>query len=790
MHDYELFIRQYAEKHRLLPAAIEYLLAAAEAPSRTVGDYATGSVSGAFASMKMRCAIYVESRTGEFAFALLCEFDPRVILYFEQPGPLEVVRTDRRGYRRTTIYTPDFVVLMTDGPVVIQVKGEDELRRRVEQNPEDWGRTDGGGYCDRPADEALKELGFRHLVVSTKDLPRVRVANLSTLYAVRQSGFSLEPTVRKRIIRSLRVHGVMTLAALLHAAGLRDYTAIYHLIDEGAIRANLDDQLLTNREDTYVSTELALLNLANEHAKSGTTALPAKPVRDTAQSASEPMAILLERRLQRLAEPGSSRQKRRLNALARDADTPQKVFEVLIPKRCQQGNRDRKRQKRVLTFATTWILTKHFRPGAQVRSAAYREYLVDAKAHHPRLLPLTRPTFYGLIAKNTTSKAIESSGGKRKAHAMASPTDVALRAIPAQRPFEGSCFDHWQVDIESIVFVTEKKKYTARPWLSVMVDAATGAVLAYWLWFRRPSRDTLTCLLRQCAALHGRLPEAVHGDRGAEYLSPETRMCLARFSISAFQSPAANSRFNGHAEGLFKQFRDYFAEHQPGRVPSITNRRSVSRSHQPDRLARLTFVDLYRVFSAFMQEYASVGIGRNGKSPSLMLQELRAAFPFSGRKVELNDAFLLATSLCCRRIKVEGNKGIEFNDRHYWAPELSRFHGQRLDVRPEPWDPTRVYVKCGDVWAVARSSRGPEFDTYAEATRRAQAVVDLSAGAVLARAKMDASIAMTRSQRLIEVPMPTRPMVDVPAVPSEQSGSSSPYSVDDPLPPIDWEGGA
>lgn len=137
MNESELYA--YFDEHQLSDEAREYISIVRNSdPSRMVGTHARSNVCTFYPSHKMGFTIQAESRTGEYGYVLELEYDDDVIEYWDQPAPVSVVRTYKNGNKRKGSYTPDFLVLRKQGPVILEVKMEKKIKELIEANPADW----------------------------------------------------------------------------------------------------------------------------------------------------------------------------------------------------------------------------------------------------------------------------------------------------------------------------------------------------------------------------------------------------------------------------------------------------------------------------------------------------------------------------------------------------------------------------------------------------------------------------------------------------------------------------
>jgi hypothetical protein len=73
-----------------------------------------------------------------------------------------------------------------------------------------------------------------------------------------------------------------------------------------------------------------------------------------------------------------------------------------------------------------------------------------------------------------------------------------------ERPWERAHLDHTQIDLWLVD--SETGLPLGRPWLTLLIDAYSRRVLAFWLTFDEPSYRSLMMVLRRCVERWRRLP--------------------------------------------------------------------------------------------------------------------------------------------------------------------------------------------------------------------------------------------------------------------------------------------
>jgi putative transposase len=421
--------------------------------------------------------------------------------------------------------------------------------------------------------------------------------------------------------------------------------------------------------------------------------------------------------VQRLAVVNSmanSRSKRRYKAMIREGKTKGlTALESLISNRkaksCSDGRKKSKRPKCVISFLKNYVKNNVDDLRRMSPKAAFDEYMTDAEDDHPDYAPVTRPTFNKYLAKVDRVKRAQNRGGERAKNAAVPPTDVTNRELTATRPFERVTIDHYKMDIFCEALRDTEDTFIASPWLSVMVDLATSYMLAIWLTFQNPSKNTCACLLRTCARAHGRLPEAIIVDHGSEFKSVYFSAVLSDRKIQLDKRPISAPRFGAEAERAFGVLKTECLNHLPGNYVLVKDGRIVSSTHHAKR-GRL--LDLREVIEQTANYYLWANDRRivaDNCSSSIIFDQGLKYFPFSGKYTEVNNKFLVDTAVDDKRYKYDPLRGFHIGDYHY-TNSLITGTSTYYDTRPDPENPYLVYAHDKNTWIPCYASEHRFFE--------------------------------------------------------------------------------
>jgi putative transposase len=109
------------------------------------------------------------------------------------------------------------------------------------------------------------------------------------------------------------------------------------------------------------------------------------------------------------------------------------------------------------------------------------------------------------------------------------------------RPLEIGHIDHTQLDIELACSLTGR--VLGRPWLTILTDAFSRRMMAFYLTFDAPSYRSCMMVLRECVYRHARLPQIIVVDGGREFESTYFETLLARYCCTKKTRPPAQARF-------------------------------------------------------------------------------------------------------------------------------------------------------------------------------------------------------------------------------------------------------
>ncbi|WP_445145023.1 integrase catalytic domain-containing protein [Dyella sp. Tek66A03] len=654
----------------------------------------------------MGFALMAESHL-EHRVLLRCEFDRKgTIEFWDQPTSVPVIGTDKRGRCFRSRYTADVLTVGPSSVTAIEVKPFQECLRLCEERPSDWIQAD-GRFLYLPAKRAFDELGIGFDVTTDRDISAVEASNFDLLLHARANPSKISYRQRQVLSTILSKENVLPISDIMSRLRFEDVTPILYLIQAGVLYAELARQPLDQIDNAWVGLDPSVLRSALNARDAFTCAIDPSLSISTEEVPRPKDAIQFLSRINQLRHQAtikvSPRSLRRWRAIKRTLGES-----ALVPHTLRRGNRISR-----LSFEHERLIDDSLRENylsADSRTAysCYGDYLQllnERVRSGTRCADLGRAvSFKAFLRRVNRLDAVDvalARGGKRAANAAAPPIPVKDRKILACRPFQRAHIDHCRLKVHLKVVESGGRVYRLRPWLSAMRDEHTGAILAMSLSFRSPSRRACALLLRDCAMRWGRLPETIVVDNGREFESVYFEACLARLGIHKQSRPPGNPRFGTTIERAFGILKQELLSSLQGNTANRREDRGKSSSHKGCYRGKYTLLELHLLIDHyFFKLFNRHIVGHQLTSPEVMLSQGLKRFSSSGRKVDFDQAFLVATAIELHRQHTwDPQRGIRFRGRYYSHPRLRALENRRcFDVREEPWDEHCIHVCIKGEW--------------------------------------------------------------------------------------------
>ena len=286
------------------------------------------------------------------------------------------------------------------------------------------------------------------------------------------------------------------------------------------------------------------------------------------------------------------------------------------------------------------------------------------------------------------------------------------------RPFEIGHIDHTELDVECVCSLTGK--VLGRPWMTLLTDAFSRRILAFYLTFDPPSYRSCMMMLRECVHRRSRLPQVLVVDGGREFHGTYFETLLARYECTKKTRPPAKARFGSVCERLFGTTNTQFLYSLRGNTQLTRNVRQVTKSVNPQTLAAWPFEELHARLAQYLYEiYDACDHPALARTPR---EAYESGLAQSGHRlhriIPYDREFLIYTLPAATRgtAKVIPGQGIKVHYLYYWCdlfrdPLVAK---TRVAVRYDPFDAGTVFAFVQDRWVECHSEYYAVFQGRSE----------------------------------------------------------------------------
>ncbi|MBB5400531.1 DDE-type integrase/transposase/recombinase [Paraburkholderia youngii] len=319
--------------------------------------------------------------------------------------------------------------------------------------------------------------------------------------------------------------------------------------------------------------------------------------------------------------------------------------------------------------------------------------------------PCAKNTFYRRSALFRDEKARE---GSRRAYSKEPAVWYLNRAdrIHGGWPFARVHIDHTKLDIIIKVRGYGGRWYRLRPWLTIVMDAQSRAVLAFYLSAHPPSTVSCMMAMRGMVAIHKRVPDTIVCDNGAEFRSAAFDRFCDLNDITLDFRPAHKARFGGVIERLFGTTNTLLIHNLAGNTKATQHVRTLTRSIDPMRADHLGFVELHGLLEYFFfVEYNRERVHpAHDHTPE---QFMHQQFMMTGRRLTrlrpYDTNFMLQTLV---PVSTKGTRtvnprmGVKIGPIYYWTDEFAALRHKHKEVRVfvDMWDVSVAYAVINGKW--------------------------------------------------------------------------------------------
>lgn len=700
----------YCKQTKLSAAAVEYVSAVrAGPPSRRVGDSARGNVCARIPSKKIGLTVQAESRTCEAVFVYEAELSVDVIEIWDQPLRLQLRRSKGAKGTHVSTYTPDYLLLRRDGPVLVECKTAKGLDEKLSNKPNEWSHVE-GVPCFIPARVAAEQIGLPHEIYVTDDSASRYLANLEflhalylnqpvdisntaceyvlerleespTIYELCNARRGPEPAVIYTLLASSRVFGALK-AQLLSQQGT------FRVFADRAQAEEFQDHLLQTYRitpDERSETDLSMLLHATPSELAHATKVYTR-IQEVLTGARKPTRNDY-RYLQRLIDPQASHTHPLAACLPRFHDRGNRVPR-LIPD-----------QERIIQDAiqSQWI-------SGRCKDRSQLLGHVDAACTRQDVPKVSKTALRARCIKVAPERVAYGRLGMRGYHSARPPVSAEHATIRCEIPGLIGHIDSTQFDAR-VWGSFECSRFCEPPWFYVFYDEATDDALGAWLGFGKSDRFALSLAFRDMGSRKLCVPPYIYQDRGGEYGSVFWEQLLPRFNSAKYLRAPSAPRFGGLGETSLKQLNFRIANRLDGATWADQHARSASGKKKSRATARLELELIIQVARNFwFQEWNKTTHGTADGCPDDLYDRGTLEFAQVGHPIIHDLSFLIATSVPVD-IRLNERKGLRCGYREYWSDEMNaiarpyKFEEARLD----PGTPSILYVKCGGRWIITHS---------------------------------------------------------------------------------------
>lgn len=344
------------------------------------------------------------------------------------------------------------------------------------------------------------------------------------------------------------------------------------------------------------------------------------------------------------------------------------------------------------------------KPGRGALSLAYGAF--RNACNEAGLKPCSEKTFRLAFNARKGPEQTEKIEGTRAAYQEEEPIDDGYYTIPVNgdRPWQYVHIDHTVIDLE-LRHSEKPRKKMGRVWVTLMIDAYSRRILAFYFSFESPSRISVMMVLRECVRQHGRLPECIVVDNGKEFRSAYFEKVLARYDCSIQWRPPSRPRFGAIIERFIKTMNIQFVHTLEGNTQIMAMKiRLVTKAVNPKNHAVWNLPLLEEEAEKyFYEEYDLREHSALGQSPRETYDDAMGKYdlPFIG--IEYSEAFIIDILPTTRKgtAKVVRGRGVKIeyifynNSRVFKAAGV---YGKQVKVRLDPWNRAIAYAYIKDRW--------------------------------------------------------------------------------------------
>lgn len=245
----------------------------------------------------------------------------------------------------------------------------------------------------------------------------------------------------------------------------------------------------------------------------------------------------------------------------------------------------------------------------------------------------------------------------------------------------------WQADHTQLDILVNDRGRPKKPWLTIILDDYSRAVVGYALSFSAPSAIQTALALRQAIWHKGRpdwticgLPEVLYTDHGSDFTSQHIEQVTAHLKIQLIFSAVGQPRGRGKIERFFRSLSQVLLQRLPGYQPPGSKADPV-----------LSLVQLTAEIERYLVEYNATP-HRSTKQAPQTRWEAGGFLPHMPESAEQLDLLLLTVP----KTRLVRPDGIHFSGMRYISPTLAAYVGEEVVLRYDPRDVAEIRVFHAD----------------------------------------------------------------------------------------------
>ena len=687
-------------------------------PARRVGG-GRSNVSGRYPSRKMGVTIQFESHRVELAGIYEMEHDAEVLEFYDQPIQIKLNYQAPGGKPLGVLHTPDFFVIRKTAAGWEEWKTEENLLRLAAQSPNRYCSTENGQWRCPPGEACAKEFGFYYRIRSSREINWVYQRNIQFLEDYLRSDLPIRPESHERVRALVSARSAIGLSDLFQeTVGIVSRDELFAMIAVGPLEVDLSSAPLTEPNRVRVLLNLSQAAISSPAstcaaAASAVALLPQMGPAEIAEANRRLKLIRAYRAREPLADTVPARTVRHWLQRYRQAEALHgDGYLGLLPRFHDCGNRNSKLPEKTRALMSE-IIGTDYETTKQKRKFHSYGMLIRACESEGIAAPSYK-TFSAAINRRLQADLVFERRGRRAAYQLAAPYLELHLTTPrhGDRPFHICHADHTELDVEIVCSSTGRN--LGRPWWTILTDAFSRRLLAFFLSFDPPSYRSCMMVLRECVRRHGRLPQILVVDGGKEFDSVYFETLLARYECTKKTRPPAKPRFGSICERLFGTSTQLIYS-LAGNTQITRNVRQVTTSVDPKNHAVWTLEFLYGRLCEWAYElYDTTMHPALGQSPrDCFTLGLQHSGNRPHRQLQYDDEFRMMTLPTTAKgtALVHCGKGVKINHLHYWSTVFRdpAIEGTRVPVRYDPYDAGTAYAYVGYRWVSCYSEHFSSF---------------------------------------------------------------------------------